>query len=62
MAISFFGKYSSGRGPRKEKKTIHSLCAPPLSAGGVELSTQISKMGGLDEISTFRGGLLGKRG
>ena len=36
---------------------------PPLSAGGVEPPTKFSKRwGGLDRNSTFREGLLGKRG
>ena len=37
--------------------------SPPLSAGGVEPPTKFSKRGaGLDRNSTFREGLLGKRG
>ena len=37
---------------------------PPLSAmgGGGGVNLQFSKREGLDKISTFRGGLLGKRG
>ena len=40
-----------------------TYCAPPLFAegGGVEPPTKFEK-GGLDRTSTFRGGLLGKRG
>ena len=40
----------------------HSV-QPPLAAGaGVELPAKFSKRGWLDRTSTFRGGLLGKRG
>ena len=48
------------------------VCTHPLSAGGgggggdggggVEPPIKFSKRGGLDRISIFRGGLLGKRG
>ena len=46
---------------------IDIMCTPPLprpflSAGEVEPTTKFSKKGGLDRISVFRGGLLGKRG
>ena len=42
----------------------YAWCAPPCSAGaegGVESPTKVSKRW-LDRTSTFRGGLLGKRG
>ena len=55
MAISFFGKYSSGRGPRKEKKTIHSQCAPLLSAGGWAFNTNFKNGGGLTRSQLLEG-------
>ena len=46
------------------KRNSHSGHPPPLSAGGGGLSLQpnFQKRGGLYRNSTFRGGLLGKRG
>ena len=39
------------------------LCTPPLSAGGaLSLQSNFQKGRGLDRTSTFRRGLLGKRG
>ena len=67
MAISFFGKYSIGSGPRKEEKLyIHSVQPQPpfcsRGGGGRSASNQIFKKGGEPDrgrdlkISTFRGG------
>ena len=39
----------------------HSV-TPSLSAGELSLHPNFQKGGGLDRTSTFRGGLLGKRG
>ena len=43
--------------------SIHSVHPPPpFLQGGDWASNQIFKKGGVDRTSTFRGGLLGKRG
>ena len=42
--------------------TKESQCAPPPICKGLEAPTKFSKRVGLDRTSTFKGGLLGKRG
>ena len=40
----------------------HDIFCTPVSAGGLNLLPGFLKGGGLDQISVFRRGLLGKRG
>ena len=55
MAISFFGKYSSGRGPRKEKKLyIHSVL-PRFLQGGLSFQHKFQKWGGLTRSQLLEG-------
>ena len=58
-----FKKKTRLTGMNMDSKLLNNRSVhPPLSAVGSEPPTKFPKRGGLDRTSTFREGLLGKRG